>query len=211
MHKSIQISYDHERGCGFRSVAGSLYLRSDDAGVPCAALPLEFTPCPTCESMGLKCGVKFSRGFTWINPSKLWNWGEIKCATTGETVSHCRTCSMGAISNLERCGLLWIGGGFYETPETFDKEARELGISRRLPHDQIPRNFTIGTDFIMLAHQQAVLKPFTLESMANYAPGVFRVFRPSRIEVICSGEESDDVIEGYLKRGLTPVKVERVK
>jgi hypothetical protein len=41
------------------------------------------------------------------------------------------------------------------------------------------------------------------------APGIFRIFKPDRVEVIVTGNESDEVIEDYLKRGLSPVKVER--
>jgi hypothetical protein len=40
-------------------------------------------------------------------------------------------------------------------------------------------------------------------------PGIFRLFQPDRVEVIVTGNEPDEVIEDYLKRGLSPVKVER--
>jgi len=114
------------------------------------------------------------------------------------------------MSRLEKCGLLWIGEKHYATPDDFDKESKRLGISRRLPHDHLPVGFKVGEDFIMLAHKKAVLRlGVEGEALMDYFPGVFRIFRPDRVEVLCNGEETDEVIEGYLKRGLTPVKVER--
>ncbi len=214
MHPAIQIAHDSKRGCGWRKVGG-LYLRSDDPGVPCGVLPLELKSCPTCAAMGLRCRTIPSRGFTWIDPSRLFDWKTIRCdrhplENDARYPDLCRDCSMSMISRNEHCGLLWVGEKFYPTPEDFDKEARTLGISRRLPHDHIPKNFKVGEDFIMLAHRKSVLHASDNgESLFDYFPGVFRIFRPQRIEVIVTGEESDDVIDGYVERGLMPVKVER--
>lgn len=99
----------------------------------------------------------------------------------------------------------------YPTPDDFDKEARQLGISRRLPHDQLPRGFRIGEDFIMLAHRKSVLRLGSEGdfSLMDYYPGVFRIFKPDCIEVLCDGTEDDEKITSYIERGLTPVFVER--
>jgi hypothetical protein len=43
----------------------------------------------------------------------------------------------------------------------------------------------------------------------EFSPGIFRIFKPQRLEIIVTGEEDDDTIEGYLERGLSPVVVER--
>jgi hypothetical protein len=210
MHPSITVVHDSQRGCGWRTKIGSLYLRSDDAGVPCGVLPLELKPCPTCAAMGLKCRVSPTRGYTWIDPSRTFDWKSVSCSKSLDG-RLCHDCSMAMISKIERCGLLWIGERHYATPEEFDKESRRLGISRRLPHDHLPIGFKIGQDFIMLAHKKSVLRlGVEGETLVDYFPGVFRVFRPDRIEVVCSGDETDEEIEGYLKRGLTPVRVERV-
>lgn len=211
MHKAIQVVKDSERHCGWRVMHG-LYFRCDNPGVPCGVLPLELKPCPTCAAMGLKCRTAPTRGFTWVDPSRLFDWKNITCdlsAKMGDT-GLCHNCSMEKMSRLEKCGLLWIGSKHYETPDDFDKESKRLGISRRLPHDHLPIGFKVGEDFIMLAHRKAVLRlGGEGESLMDYFPGVFRIFRPDRIEVLCKGDETDEVIEGYLKRGLTPVKVER--
>lgn len=212
MHSGIVVSHDSRRGCGWRKLGG-LYLRCDDPGVPCGVLPLELKPCPTCAAMGLKCRTLPTRGFTWIDPSRLFDWKEIKCSfAVGDGGDNlCRSCSMSLISRTERCGLLWVGEKHYTTPADFAKEARALGISRRLPHDSIPRGFKVGEDFIMLAHKKAVLRIGQAgdSSLVDYFPGVFLIFKPQRIEVVVSGDEPDEVIDGYIERGLTPVKIER--
>jgi hypothetical protein len=209
MHPSIQIAHDSKRGCGWRKVGG-LYLRCDDFGVPCGVLPLELKGCPTCAAMGLKCRTIPSRGFTWIDPSRLFDWKSVACPHNPEYVGLCRDCSMSMIARNEHCGLLWVGEKFYPTPEDFDKESRALGISRRLPHDQLPRGFKVGEDFIMLAHKKAVLHASEGgDRLFDYFPGVFRIFKPQRIEVIVTGDESDEKIEGYIERNFIPTKVER--
>ena len=51
------------------------------------------------------------------------------------------------------------------------------------------------------------MQPVEFGKEPTYTPAIFRIFNPSRIEVICDGSESDDLIESYLRRGLTPVMV----
>jgi hypothetical protein len=214
----ISVVHDSKRGCGFRKMHG-LYFRTDDAGVPCGVLPLELKPCPTCAAMGLKCKTSPTRGFSWVNPSGLFDWSTIDCVRSEGHKGLCRDCSMSMISRLDKCGLLWVGERFYPTPVDFDLEAGALGISRRLPHDQIPRGFKAGEDFIMLAHRKTVVRmedgegtplfPDVRARVAVFYPGVFRIFRPSRIECVVAGDEPGDFIDALIKRGITPVKVER--
>lgn len=208
MHPAISISHDSQRGCGWRTVKGALYFVSDGPGFPCGMLPLELKPCATCAAMGLKCRVAPTRGFTWISPKGLFDWGELTC---DGRQGPCAGCSMSHIATLERAGLLWIGEKFYDTPTDFVREAQRLGISRRLPHDHIPKGFKIGEDFVLLAHKKAVLRMSdgTDGKLMDYFPGIFQIFKPLRIEVICDGTEDDETIQGYLDRGLSPVKIER--
>jgi hypothetical protein len=219
MHSGISVVHDSKRGCGFRKTHG-LYFRTDDAGVPCDVLPLELKPCPVCAAMGLKCKTAPTRGFSWVKPSGLFNWNEIVCPNNvspsyGEGL--CGNCSMSKVARLDKCGLLWVGEKFYPTPADFDRESNSQGISRRLPHDQIPRGFKVGEDFIMLAHRKAIARiedgegtplfPDVKASVTVYYPGVFRIFRPSRIECVVTGDEPDDFIDALIERGITPVKV----
>lgn len=54
-----------KRGCGYRKVGG-LYLVAGKTGAACCKLPLPLTVCPCCGQ-----GIKQTRGWTWVDPSKL--------------------------------------------------------------------------------------------------------------------------------------------
>ena len=85
-----------------------------------------------------------------------------------------------------------------------------MGISRRIKN--IPKDFKVGENYVMLAHSKAILKqPLEMGQEIEHEPGIFMIFKPERIEVVVSGKESDTEIEGYVKRGLTPVKIERIE
>jgi hypothetical protein len=107
----------------------------------------------------------------------------------------CGACPL-ADAKVERAGLLWIGEKFYPTPGAWEKEAREMGISRRIK--AIPRGFKIGETWIALAHIKAT----------NYTPGIFRLFRPTAIEYVVKGTETETELEDMEKRGISLVKVE---
>jgi hypothetical protein len=49
--------------------------------------------------------------------------------------------------------LLWIGRAHY-TPETYLRESRELGVSRRL--SAMPKGLVLGETWVLLAHLDAV-------------------------------------------------------
>lgn len=117
-----------------------------------------------------------------------------------------------------RSGLLWIGEKFYKTPAEFNIESSALGISRRIA--AVPRGFKLGETWVLLAHKKAVpvyetsgvlgeLPGTETQTLAGFTPGVFRVFRPERIEKIITEEQAknEEFMEGLAKRGLTPVIV----
>jgi len=54
------------RGCGFRRVNG-LYLCGEFIGSSCDRMPFPLTTCPVCGQ-----GIKVGRGFTQVNPYRLW-------------------------------------------------------------------------------------------------------------------------------------------
>lgn len=126
---------------------------------------------------------------------------------------------MQMLSRLERAGLLWIGMEHYPSPIDFDEEAARprldgkglIGVSRRVPKDQMPRGFKVGEDWVFLAHQKAVTRFDELSGKLVFERGVFRVFKPNRIEVIVTEETPDEEIEAYIERGLTPVIVRRME
>lgn len=197
MHSAIIERVEAERGCGRRK-KGGLYLVSDKEARDCGKMPVPFEVCPCCGG-----GVKPSRAPVWIaQPERLW--ADLPCVNKR---SGCNTCPLAEGSVMGAALLLWVGEKFYPNPHDFTKEAALMGISRRIK--SVPQGFVVGETWVLLAHRKAIALPVTVFSdpdSRSHQPGLFRIFLPARIEVICDGTETDEQIEGYLARGLTPVK-----
>jgi len=198
------------RGCGYRKVGG-IYLIGGELMEPCGRLPWPLMSCPCCGA-----GVKQSRSWTWVNPARLLSpvtFGEKDdqpvypnaCTPTCVKAGRCALNDPLAILG-ERSGLLWIGEAYYKTPFHFSEEAARMGISRRL--SAVPREFKLGETWVLLAHPRAGLLR-SAEGEVKECPGVFSVFRPTRIEQIVTQSQSEDpeFMEGLEKRGITVVVV----
>lgn len=204
------MSVEPRRGCGFRKVGG-LYLVAPDGGRPCCRLPVPLTVCETCGH-----GIKPTRGFTWIDPGKLL--GALRTDERPLDIGHvyapdgCFFCPLADPAERmgRRAGLLWIGEKFYATPRDFNDEAAELGISRRI--SRLPRGFKIGETWVLLAHRSAIPKQRDVEDRERDArkpagAGVFRVFRPTAVEMIVTDETPQAELDKLRERGITPVIV----
>lgn len=171
---------------------------------PCGRMPIPLTTCPCCGR-----GIRPSRGWTWVEPNELLRATEDeKC----KTPSLCRKCPIGeGIEGMLEgvAGLLWIGAKHYPTPEAFIKETHTMGISRRL--NTVPRDFVLGETWVLLAHRRAIHAPLEIGSEPEWTPGIFQIFKPTSLEIVCDGSESEDIIESYKNRGLTPVIVRPVQ
>lgn len=192
------MAVEAKRGCGYRKVGG-LYIVSEPGGFNCCSLPLELNICPCCGG-----GIKQARGFTWVNPGLLFQKHEVMKPGCHSGCPVANPAMLG-----ERAGLLWVGEKFYASPAAFDKEAATLGISKRIA--SLPRGFVVGETFILLAHPKAVLKTVEgneLIPKMELSPGVFRIFRPTRIEKILNQSMATEVELARLeKAGITPVIV----
>lgn len=206
------MAIEPRRGCGYRKIGG-LYLVSGGRGVVCDRLPIPLEVCPTCGH-----GIKQTRGWTWIDVPALVGGVHPACADD----FACPLCM--APHELGRCGLLWIGERFYKTPRDFDREAAALGVSRRI--SAIPRGFKVGETWILFAHPKAVNRwePLSEADRAAaiaqnlmlpddqtklcYDPGIFKVWRPERIEKILpeSARGSAEAAE-LVDKGIVPVFV----
>lgn len=203
MHPAIKEVIDVRRGCGYRNKTGKLYFFSDGESVHCDALPFLLEVCPACNG-----GIHPTLGFTWISPRALFQNAACK-KVSGNGL--CSECPFSNHVSIERAGLLWIGKKYYNSPHDFNEESdrvkfngERMGISRRVPKNAVPNGFVVGETPVFLAHREAIAH-YAIGEGVTFKPGIFRVFVPTRIEVICDGTEEDEVIEGYLKRGLTPV------
>ncbi len=68
------------RGCGYRRL-GKIYVRGTGLAYPCHRLPMNLEVCPVCGQ-----GIKFTRGWTEINPLKLFGncYDKTECACCGK-------------------------------------------------------------------------------------------------------------------------------
>lgn len=192
------MSREGARGCGYRKVGG-LYLVSDLPMGPCCQLPFELSVCPCCGA-----GIKPARGWTWVEPAKLLGpWAERpEGCRAGCEVALWRVGMPG------RAGLLWIGESFYPTPADYLREARSRGLSRRI--STVPKGFEVGKTWVLLAHRRAITH-LEVGLEPDFRPGIFSAFLPQRIEVVVTEAQARDaeLIQGYVKRGLSPVVVVR--
>lgn len=197
----MRTSYEGERGCGRRK-GGGLYLMSDGVGMDCDLLPVELHVCPTCGT-----GIKPSRGWTWVNPDALLPHHRATApmlpVTAPELQVHsgCPLNEPGLLG--ERAGLLWIGERYYKTPRAWMEEGRQMGFSRRVA--AVPRGFEIGETWVLAAHRKAVIE-FN-EDGPVYTPAIFHIWKPSRIEYVVRGNETDEEIAALEARGIEPVIV----
>jgi hypothetical protein len=191
----IRVSAEGPRGCGYRKVGG-LYLVSDGPGVACGRLPLRVEHCRVCGA-----GIKPARGWTWINPQELFDERE-PCEQP-----HCYLCPVSGPP--ERAGLIWIGRQHYKTPRDFTREAEQMGCSRRIV--AVPKDFKLGETWVFLAHREAIVR-LNAKDETVHLPGIFHIFRPSRIEQVVAhdAEDEDEEIQALRKRGIEPVIVQRL-
>jgi len=183
----VRVSVESKRGCGFRK-PGALYLVAPPGEFTmCGRLPLPMHVCPVCGS-----GVKPCRGWTWVRPQELFANSDCRSER-----SHCATCVLRELP--ERAGLIWVGGMYYQTPDLFLREAKTLGVSRRIT--AIPKGFVPGKTVVLLAHRKVPQDGVLI-------PAVFSAFVPRSIEYVITGEETKKQIESLLKRGVELVKVE---
>lgn len=184
------------RGCGYRKV-GALYLCGEGLSMACDRLPYELDVCPVCGA-----GVKFTRGFTWIDWLKY----------AGEHGDQCRdilcpVCWPRADAFTQPYGLLWVGEAFY-SPESFIQEALQMGVSKRIA--AIPKNLKLGKTWILFAHKKAI-QGFSDDPYPGTPvelPGVFHAFRPQRLELLLwQSEFTYEKAVELEKKGITPILI----
>jgi hypothetical protein len=216
------MAVEAKRGCGYRKIGG-IYLVSGGGGIACDRLPIALTVCPVCSH-----GFKQSRGWTWIDVAGLTGGVHQGCTDEFPCPLCMDTAKMG------KAGMIWIGERFYKTPADFDKEGVQLGFSRRIK--AVPRGFKIGVTWVLLAHPLTIPVPNCADPTCGHPtnahgpqgcrwdvnceceahppthlPGIFKVWRPERIEkilpdtmqkcVVVHGEDSQIVADAAAAAG----------
>lgn len=207
---SIRTSVEGARGCGYRK-PGGLYLVAGQLSEPCPKLPIELKSCPCCGG-----GIKPARGWTWITPDPLLDPGP------HGSPDHEVVCPLGTAidwSDGTKAGLIWIGGSFYKTPQEFTAEAAAMGVSRRIHN--VPREFKLGETWVALGHAKTIAGECEHgapvghvcehcpdgESAGEWLPGVFTFFKPTAIEYVVKGDETEEELEALEARGFDLVAV----
>ena len=208
MDGRVITKFERRRGCGYRK-KGGIYLVGSGMAMTCKKLPLPLDVCPACHS-----GIKPSRGFTYINANELFKEAHEQYLLSKGEFSSCSFCPIITVGTgdpkWDKVGLLWIGERFYPTPQEFIAEAGLMEISRRIP--AVPRDFKVGETWVFLAHRKAVPGKFHLWfPNEETKPGIFYIFRPTAVEIVVNGDETEEEIDRLIQRGLTPVKVERAE
>jgi len=139
------VAAEARRRCGYRKI-GASYLVVDGAGFPCGRFPLALVPCPLCDHR-----APFTRGLQRITPKNVLHASP---TCKGGTLERCTTCPLGQAIGADTAGLMWVGEKFYPSPDTFQAEAHQLGVSKRIP--AIPKWFTVGTTWVFLAHAKGI-------------------------------------------------------
>jgi len=227
----IHTSHEKKRGCGFRKGGGTYIVSAAGPGSmrPCGKLPIPLGICPTCNQ-----GIKQTRGWTWIDALKLL--GEVECkGVPGQPCETCSLCYAHLVEN-PKMGLLWIGEAFYKTPNDFMGEGMMQGISRRLT--AVPRGFEVGKHWVVLAHpkvpgaasceecsgtgvvgydnedcpeESAVPCPVCNGSGKIPGPAIFTCFKPTAIEYVVKGDETEEELDKLEARGIRLVDVKPIE
>ena len=184
------MAIEQKRGCGYRKVGG-MYLVCGGAGVVCDRLPFLLKVCPVCGA-----GIKFSRGFTWVEPFPLLGGMHENCK---DEIKPCPVCNPDVFTvHGEKYGLMWVGGNSY-TPESFMFESQKMGISKRIA--TVPRNFKVGETWVLLAHKK-------VKTNGEKTSAIFSAFKPTKIEkLITKSQATEEALKKLGKQGITPVVV----
>ena len=164
----------------------------------CDRLPLALTLCGACGH-----GIHQTRSWTWLTlPEALQEAAPQACDR-----GPCAACPLSPARATGRVGLLWCGEKFYATPQDWTREAHEQGVSRRI--STVPNDFVVGETWVLMAHPKAIMGTDDAGEIAYY-PGIFHAFKPSAIEYVVKGDESEEELERKEKRGITLIRIVRV-
>lgn len=195
----IETRIEGKRGCGYRK-PGGLYLVGPPTGQDCCKLPFPLNICQCCGA-----GIRPARAWTWVDSTALIG-DEVCTHPRGLEWQHdpshqAKPCPLE--NGLGTAGLVWIGEKFYPTPEIFLQEAREMGISRRI--GAVPKDFKLGETWVLLAHRKGCVVDNDGEQ--DLGAAIFSVFKPTAVEYVVKGDETEEDLERIVKRGLTPIVV----
>ncbi len=200
------------RGCGFRKVGG-VYLVGAGLQIACDRLPIPLEVCPTCGE-----GLKFSRNPRQIDAYKMFGdhifWKP-------ETHDYCPEdyCYVCRPPSDVSSYIMGVGERHY-TPESFIKEAMEMGVSKRI--SAIPRNLVVGKSVVFLSHKKAIVHktmkcPKCKSDKVVSCPGSINKEPLADINYICQGcllefeiPLSEETYQHGIFYALKPQRIEKI-
>ena len=212
----IETREEHQRRCGWRK-EGGLYLAGGDVVV--------LSGCKKrLRRTAREAGIVLSRGWAWVDTGEIldgckWDsmvvFAEPLAGSPSELLMSpgCGSLHGGSLCPLsdppQRAGLLWIPKAYYPWPLCFYQEASALGIAFRIR--ALPKGFEIGKTMVLLAHVNAVFNDRSLHEYRElaYIPGIYAAFIPQAVEYVVKGTETEEELQGLVKKGITPVRIER--
>lgn len=181
-------------------------------------LPLLLQPCPTC---GFE--IPFNRGFMWISKKFIAFYAEshhspMQHPAYAKVLAKTNQCSCPENcpvcypenNDLKKYGFMWVGSRDY-TPASFVKEARDMGISKKIA--KIPKGLKFGKTWVLLAHRKVPFSSkFQPEGMRTKEPelksAIFYAFVPRRVEkLIWKSKATKRRLNKLKKQGITPVVI----
>jgi len=86
-----------------------------------------------------------------------------------------------------------------------------MGISRRL-NNGMPKGFVLGESWAWIIHSKAIRVgteggPGTEGAVEGYKPGFVAAFKPTAIQYVVIGNESEQYLKELIRKGITLVNV----
>lgn len=177
------------RGCGLRQQGGFYMIGSS------ATAFNSFFPKPLQCACGLEI-IRPSRSAQHFFPGRIWPSVTIEGPANRLGITFPAD---------EKAWALTIDVKNYPTPEEFFREAREMGISRRL-NNGMPKGFEIGKSHAFIIHSKGMLSQGE-DGKDVYKPAFVGVFKPEAIQYVVSGSESAAYLKSLVDKGITLVNV----
>lgn len=223
------MAVEAKRGCGYRKIGG-LYLVSGPGGMPCDRLPISLDVCPVCSH-----GFKQARGFTWTDVAGLVGGIHPNCQDEFPCPLCMATGDMGKAGLLwigekfyktpedfdRESAHLGVSRRIHALPRGF--KVGETWILLAHPKT-VPMVCTVcgGAGYadgvergFILAGEESKTPSSAKEQCKDCngtgrlkAPGIFKVWRPSRIEkIVAESSRGSAEVQELLDKGITPVFV----
>ena len=165
----MRYANERERGCGQRIIGGYYLVSDEGTTLKCDLLPVKIESCSCCGYW-----FQYGRSITVYHAgflAKHFRTHVCKDKFPCPLCSYAKTIYFGEEQQeREPVFFMYVSDRTY-TKEAFRKEARYMGVSKRIAPHTIPKKFKLGENWIFLITNKD-------------EPEIFYAFKPSRIEVV---------------------------